>query len=254
MSLKLSWLLVGHSFSLHSSFVPAFCYMEHILSVKFWVCIFVVIPELSRGPSWLLEMSFSGSRSPLLCASAKVTTMTPCCPLSLTLARDTLQLYTSVNQTASYLHSLSCPLNISPLSPHTRSFPTSSYLNVLGFYCCEQTTCTRQLLSEQYLIGSAYRIRSSGHYIKVGSCQHPGMYGAGQADSSTSCTNVKQDRNCSQVARMRVLKPKPTVTHLLYQGQIYCNWPAQILPLSKTQAFSFLFNFFGSMGYITGIL
>jgi hypothetical protein len=54
--------------------------------------------------------------------------------------------------------------------------------------------------------------------IKVRTWQHPGTHGVGGAEHSTLCSEGKQEENGFQAARMRVLKPTPTVTHLLQQG------------------------------------
>ena len=66
-------------------------------------------------------------------------------------------------------------------------------------------------------------IRGSVHYIKVGAWQHPCIYGAGGGDSSISSSKFKQEKNGFQGARMRILKPIPTVIYFLYQGHIYSN-------------------------------
>ena len=47
--------------------------------------------------------------------------------------------------------------------------------------------------------------------------QHPGRYGSGRTESSTSSSEAKQ-KTGFQTVRMRVLKPTPTVTHSLQQG------------------------------------
>jgi len=54
--------------------------------------------------------------------------------------------------------------------------------------------------------------------IKVGTWQHPGRHGAGGAESSASSSEGRQEKTGFQAARMRVLKPVPTVTHFLQQG------------------------------------
>jgi hypothetical protein len=53
---------------------------------------------------------------------------------------------------------------------------------------------------------------------KAGAWQHPGRHGAGGAESSTSSSEGCKQNTDFQAARMRVLKPIPTVTHLLQQG------------------------------------
>jgi hypothetical protein len=44
--------------------------------------------------------------------------------------------------------------------------------------------------------------------------------GTGGAENSISSSESRQDKTGFQAARMRVLKPMPTVTHLLQQGHI----------------------------------
>jgi len=48
--------------------------------------------------------------------------------------------------------------------------------------------------------------------IWVGVWQHPGRH---DTESSTSCSKGKQEKTGFQAARMRVLKPMPTMTHSL---------------------------------------
>ena len=50
--------------------------------------------------------------------------------------------------------------------------------------------------------------------IKAGTWQPPGRHGVGRAGSSTSSSRSKQEKTYFQSARIRVLKPMPTVTHL----------------------------------------
>jgi hypothetical protein len=57
----------------------------------------------------------------------------------------------------------------------------------------------------------------------VGAWQHPSRYGAGVVELLTSCSKDKQEKTGFQAARVRVLKPMPSVTHLLQQGYIYPN-------------------------------
>jgi hypothetical protein len=45
-----------------------------------------------------------------------------------------------------------------------------------------------------------------------------GRHGAGGAESSTSSSESCQQNTDFQAARMRILKPMPTVTHLPQQG------------------------------------
>jgi hypothetical protein len=57
--------------------------------------------------------------------------------------------------------------------------------------------------------------------IKTGTWQHPGRHGTGGAESSTSSSGGCWQNTGFQAARMRVLKPMPTVTHLLQQGYTF---------------------------------
>ena len=58
---------------------------------------------------------------------------------------------------------------------------------------------------------------------KVKTWQHSGRHGSGGAESSTSSSESHYWKTGSQAARMRVLKPTPTVTHLLKQGHTHSN-------------------------------
>jgi hypothetical protein len=70
----------------------------------------------------------------------------------------------------------------------------------------------------QHLIGTGLQIlRLSPLSSKWETWQHPGRHGAGGAESSTSCSEDKQKTD-SHMARRRVSKPTPTVTHFLQQG------------------------------------
>jgi hypothetical protein len=51
--------------------------------------------------------------------------------------------------------------------------------------------------------------------IEAGALQHPGRHGAAGAKSSAPSSKGKQEKTGFQAARKRVLKPTPTVTHLL---------------------------------------
>jgi hypothetical protein len=67
--------------------------------------------------------------------------------------------------------------------------------------------------------------------IKAGTGQHPGKHGAGGAESSASSYEVFEQNTCFQAARMRVLKPTPTVTHLLRKAILPNSailWPMHI--------------------------
>jgi len=57
----------------------------------------------------------------------------------------------------------------------------------------------------------------------MGAWQHPGRHGAEGAESSTSSSEDCKEKTGFQVARMRVLKFMPTVTHLLQQDHAYSN-------------------------------
>jgi hypothetical protein len=68
-----------------------------------------------------------------------------------------------------------------------------------------------------------YRFRGSVCYHQVGAWQHPGRHSAGGVESSISCSESKQEKTDFQAAKLRVLKPTPTVTNFLQQGHIYFN-------------------------------
>jgi hypothetical protein len=53
--------------------------------------------------------------------------------------------------------------------------------------------------------------------------QHPGSHGAGRAESFTSSSEGCWQNTSFQAARVRVLKPTPTVTatHLLQEGHTF---------------------------------
>ena len=59
--------------------------------------------------------------------------------------------------------------------------------------------------------------------IKVGTWQHSGRHGTGVAESSTPSSKVCYHNTCFKAARMKFLKPIPTVTHLLQQNHTYSN-------------------------------
>ena len=72
MGLKLSWLLVGHSLSLCSIFVPMLLVDKTKLGSKvLWMgwCLY----RSTEGPDWLQEVASSGSEYTLLEISAKIT-------------------------------------------------------------------------------------------------------------------------------------------------------------------------------------
>jgi hypothetical protein len=58
---------------------------------------------------------------------------------------------------------------------------------------------------------------------KAGACQHPGRYGVGGVESSTSSYEGHSVKTGFQAGRTKVLKPTPTVIHLLQQGHTYSN-------------------------------
>ena len=75
----------------------------------------------------------------------------------------------------------------------------------------------------QHLIRAGLQVlRSSPFSSCLETWQHAGQYGIGGAESSTSCSKVKQ-KTGFQEARLRVLKPMPTVIHFLQQGYRYFN-------------------------------
>jgi hypothetical protein len=57
--------------------------------------------------------------------------------------------------------------------------------------------------------------------IKAGAWQSPSRHGSGGAESSTSSSEGFYQNTGFQAARMRVLKPTSTVTHLLQQGHTF---------------------------------
>jgi hypothetical protein len=54
--------------------------------------------------------------------------------------------------------------------------------------------------------------------IKAEVQHRPGRHNVGRAEGSIPFSKEKQEKAGFQAARMRVLKPKPTVTHFLHQG------------------------------------
>ena len=58
---------------------------------------------------------------------------------------------------------------------------------------------------------------------KAGAWQHPVGMDVEGAESSTSCSEGKQEKIGFPGTRMRVLKPMPTVAHFLQQGYTYSN-------------------------------
>jgi hypothetical protein len=70
-------------------------------------------------------------------------------------------------------------------------------------------------------LGLAYRFRDSVILIKAGTWQHLGRHGAERAESSTSLSEPCWQDTSFQEARVRVLKPTPTVIYLLQQGHTF---------------------------------
>jgi hypothetical protein len=87
----------------------------------------------------------------------------------------------------------------------------------------DQATLIKSTFNWGWLIGSEVQ----SIIIKAGTWQHPGRQNAGGAESSTSSSEGCQQTTDFQAARRRVLKPTPTVTHLLQQGH---NLPIVPLP------------------------
>ena len=81
-----------------------------------------------------------------------------------------------------------------------------------------KTTLIRTTFNCGWLIGSEVQ----SIIIKVGTWQHPGRHGAG-VEGPTSSSEGWWQNTGFQAAIVRVLKPTPTVTHLLQQGYINCN-------------------------------
>ena len=69
-------------------------------------------------------------------------------------------------------------------------------------------------------MGLAYRFRHSVHYHHGGNMA-ASRHGAGRAESSTSSSEGCLWKTHFLAARMMVLKPKPTVTHLLQKGHTF---------------------------------
>ena len=77
-----------------------------------------------------------------------------------------------------------------------------------------KATLIRTIFNWGWLIGSEVHSIT----IKAGAWQQPGRHGAGVAKSTTSYSESKPKKTGFQAARMRVLKPTPTVAHFLQQG------------------------------------
>ena len=72
---------------------------------------------------------------------------------------------------------------------------------------------------KEHLIGASLQVQSI--IIVVGTWQHLGRHRAGRAESFTSSFEGCQQKTGFQAARMMVLKPTLTVTHLLQQGHAF---------------------------------
>ena len=70
----------------------------------------------------------------------------------------------------------------------------------------------------QPLIGAGLQVQRSGDYHLGQNMAVSGRHGAGGADSSISSTESCLQNTGYWAARMRILKPTPTVTPLLQQG------------------------------------
>jgi hypothetical protein len=75
-------------------------------------------------------------------------------------------------------------------------------------------TFIRKIFNLGWLIGSEVQ----PIIIKVRAWQHPGRYGGDRAESATSSSGSCYEKTDFQADRMTILKPIPTVTHLLQQG------------------------------------
>jgi hypothetical protein len=80
-----------------------------------------------------------------------------------------------------------------------------------------KTTLIREAFNWGWLTGSEVQ----SIMIKAEAWQCPGRHGGGGDESLKSCSEGKQEKADFRVARMRVLMPTPTVTHLLQQGYTY---------------------------------
>jgi hypothetical protein len=74
-----------------------------------------------------------------------------------------------------------------------------------------KTTLIRTTFNWGWLTGSEVQ----SIVIKTGAWQNPGRHGAQGAKVSTCCSKGKQEKTGLQAVRTRILKPTPTVTHLL---------------------------------------
>ena len=73
--------------------------------------------------------------------------------------------------------------------------------------------------TKQHLTGAGLQVqRFSPLSSQAGAWQHPGRHGEGGAESSTSSYEGCKQNTGFQAARMRVLKPIPTVPRLLQKA------------------------------------
>ena len=104
----------------------------------------------------------------------------------------------------------------------------------------------------QHLIGPGLQVQ---RFSPLSSRQEHVRHGSGGAESSTSCSEGKQEKAGFQGARMRVLKPTGTRAHFLQQGHTHSNkatppnsgtpWTKHIQIIRVTQA-SVVRNFSGT--------
>jgi hypothetical protein len=78
----------------------------------------------------------------------------------------------------------------------------------------DQDNFIRAIFIWGWLTGSEVQ----SNIIKAGTWQHTGSHGIGRAESSTSCSEDRQEETGFQEARRMVLKPLPTVAHICQQG------------------------------------
>jgi hypothetical protein len=105
--------------------------------------------------------------------------------------------------------------------PHTDLLLTVVLLRVLLLWTDTMTraTLTRTTFNWGWLTCSEVQ----SIIIKAETWQHRGRHGTGGAESSTFSSEDCYQNTGFQAARMRVLKPTPTVTHLLQQDHTYSN-------------------------------
>jgi hypothetical protein len=94
----------------------------------------------------------------------------------------------------------------------------------LGFHCCEDHSGQGNSYKGQCLIGPGLQVlRLSLLSSRWEAWQHPGRHGTGRAESSTFLSKGSQEQTVFHVARRRVSKPTPTVTHFPHQGHTHSN-------------------------------